>query len=77
MYYGFFVFLPFSLDELLTLLQDLPYRPVEKDSFLGPSSSSPRQTPLLSGCTVHSCQNALHTVSIFQLIPLLDFNFLR
>lgn len=67
----------FSPDELVTLLQDLAYRPVEKDSFLGPSSSRLRQTPLLSGRTVLSCQNALLAVSVFQLIPLLNFEFLR
>jgi len=67
----------FSPDELVTLLQDLAYHPVEKDSFLGPSSSRLRQTPLLSGRTVLSCQNALLAVSVFQLIPLLNFEFLR
>ena len=41
-YYASFAFLPFWADELLTLLQDLAYRPLEEDSFLGPSSSSPR-----------------------------------
>ena len=41
-YYVSFAFLPLWADELLTLLQDLAYRPLEEDSFLGPSSSSPR-----------------------------------
>ena len=77
MYYAplTFVSLPFSRDELPALLQDLVYHLLEKDSFLGPSSFSLRQVPLLCGHTVFSRQNTLQFV--FQLISLLSFELLR